>query len=207
MVKCSIGAKHLPNDLLLIKEVIPMENMLNIDWLKSNHKLIHYFGLGFIQVKISDSTRFHFYTKELPAIVGDEEIHDHRYSFSSHVLRGGLHHSIYTLTESDSGDHLLEQESCQVNDLDHKFADPKKCNVKLISNNYYVAGSYYYLDHETLHQVKSDYAVTYLMKKSTTYEKQFANVVRPIGAEKVCPFSQQISSDRLWQIVEQMVKK
>lgn len=34
---------------------------MNIDWLKANSTMIHYFGLGFIQVKLGDLDRVHFY--------------------------------------------------------------------------------------------------------------------------------------------------
>lgn len=39
--------------------------LLNLAWLKANHRTIHYFGLGFIQLKLDESRRMHFYVPSL----------------------------------------------------------------------------------------------------------------------------------------------
>ena len=38
-----------------------MTNENLIDYLIKNHIIIQYFGLGFIQIKINENVRFHFY--------------------------------------------------------------------------------------------------------------------------------------------------
>jgi hypothetical protein len=51
---------------------------IKLNDLKEKCKMIHYFGLGFIQIKIDDTYRLHFYTNKLPKILHEEEVHNYR---------------------------------------------------------------------------------------------------------------------------------
>ena len=89
----------------------------DIDWLKKNAESIHYFGLGFIQVKINFPNRIHFYTTQLDKTVQEEEIHNHRYNFKSQILKGRFTQTIFTANKTDlSYTHYMTQESCNEND-------------------------------------------------------------------------------------------
>ena len=88
---------------------------LNIDQLIKNYYKIHFFGLGFIQVKVSDSTRYHFYHKDLPAFT--DHPHNHRYNFTSTCLKGRLKHNLYEVKGYVSGidkpkSHILRYDAC-----------------------------------------------------------------------------------------------
>src|SRR6187402_3246657 len=85
---------------------------LNIDWLKDNHISLEFFGLGFLQLKIDKNNRIHFYTRELPSIIGEEDVHNHRYDFNSCVLKGNLTQEIFDVVEGKT--FIKEQESCKV---------------------------------------------------------------------------------------------
>lgn len=95
--------------------------MFDLDYLKSHCTLIHYFGLGFVQLKLRDGRRMHFYTESLPAIVGDDDVHNHRYDFTSQVLSGYLVQHIYRVVPGDT--HTLEQESCKKKVLDDRLGE------------------------------------------------------------------------------------
>src|SRR5579863_7289598 len=56
----------------------------------------YWFGLGFIQLKLNDTARMHFWLPEIPH-PEREEIHNHRYDFSSIVLAGHLLHEVWHL--------------------------------------------------------------------------------------------------------------
>jgi hypothetical protein len=172
---------------------------LEIDWLKANHTMIHYFGLGFIQLKLDQFKRFHFYTSELPQIVGEEEIHNHRYDFQSTILLGKLTQEIYGKIDGDT--HVIEDESCQEGVTTGIL--PSFCGIELLSMHNYGVGSYYFVDHNTFHRVKADNCVTILNR--TDYKKQYAKVIRPVGTKKVCPFSQKVDEKRLWEIIEGII--
>lgn len=172
---------------------------INIDLLKKNHQKIHYFGLGFIQVKIDSITRVHFYSSELPAIISDEEIHNHRYDFTSVIIKGGFGQQIYQVIPGDT--HLLEEESCQEGVSGGKT---KLCSVKMIGEHVYYPNSRYFVDHNVFHKVQAVDCVTLLTRSD--YKKDLAEVIRPVGAEKICPFSQKIEEGSLWEIVDSMLK-
>ncbi len=170
-------------------------NYHNVDWLKSNYQKIHYFGLGFIQLKLTPNYRLHFYTKQLPPIVGDEDIHDHRYSFLSHILRGRFEQYLFKMI--DGTDYNLEYESCAEN---AKSEFIKQCSFELISSSVYTAGSSYFIHGNTFHRVKAEEAIT-LLFRPTDYAKEKARVATLVGQKKVCPFSKRIPEKELWEII------
>ncbi len=56
-------------------------------------------GLGFIILKINDRTRYNIWHPSLPPITDQDEVHDHRYDFSTKVVRGRSMNTRYRLTE------------------------------------------------------------------------------------------------------------
>lgn len=177
-----------------------INDYLKINYLKNNHKMIHYFGLGFIQVKIDDFKRMHFYTKELPSIMSIEDVHNHRYNFKSIILKGFLHQNLYQ--EIPGNDYIKEQESCKEGYA--CTSEPKECNIKSIATQFFTTGSEYSIDHETFHQVDSGNCITFIIRSN--YKKEFADVIRKKDSTKVCPFSKKVPENDLWLLVEQMLK-
>lgn len=171
---------------------------LDFGWLKANHQMIHYFGLGFIQLKINNYTRMHFYHPTLKPIVA-EGVHNHRYSFGSLILKGELKQSIFAKVPGDT--HICEQESCKEGACVEAAGTP--CGLEFLVHNQYREGSQYTINHSTFHQVESPFGITLLNR--TEYKKELAEVIRPVGAEKVCPFSHKVEEDKLWDIVKEML--
>lgn len=175
---------------------------ISIDWLKNNCEMIHYFGLGFIQLKVDKTTRLHFYTPDLPAIVSEEDIHNHRYNFKSEIIYGSLHTALYEVVPGDT--HVMEDESCQVGTK--PTGEPKRCGVSMLYSNVMLAGSEYCINYKTFHRVKA-YSYCLTMLTRTGYQQDYAQVIRPVGAEPICPFSQKIDEDTLWEIVRAMTSE
>lgn len=174
---------------------------VSIASLKKHCTLIQYFGLGFIQIKLGDVYRLHVYTSKLPAIVGDEDIHNHRYGFTSHILHGTFHQEIFSITEGHT--HILEQESCK--EGVHSDQKARMCGVHKLMDQTYTKGSSYHISHDVFHKVKADDAITFL--KRDKVEKEFADVARAIDAPKVCPFSVKIPETKLWSMVEEILSR
>jgi hypothetical protein len=174
-------------------------NYFDPRWLKANHKMIHFFGLGFIQLKLTDNVRMHFYNEKLPPITSKEDIHNHRYDFRSQILVGELEQELFTIVDGD--DHILEKESCKAGVEVQQ--EGKLCGIRTHSVHKYVRGSQYKLDHRTFHRVASPFAVSLLTRGVT--QQEFADVVRPVGSTKVCPFSKKVDEAELWAIVEEML--
>ena len=171
----------------------------DVKWLKSNHTKVHYFGLGFIQLVLDESTRMHFYTQELPPITSEEEVHNHRYDFTSTIMYGYLEQDIYSIIKGDT--HLKEMETCK--EGSKATGDPVPCSVALSSTHAYYEGCQYFISHETFHRVRADNCITLLRRSE--YKKDLAEVVRPVGAAKICPFGQKIGEERLWEIIGDML--
>ncbi len=174
--------------------------------LKKRCTKIHYFGLGFIQIKLGDRHRLHVYTEALPPIVESDEIHDHRYNFYSTVLHGSFHQEIFKKVKG--GEYTEEYENCmetKVEEPNENSTTMEKYNVIKIGEQWFSKGSSYYIDSNCFHRVSSEEAITLLSRSD--YTKDRARVLRKNTGNKVCPFSKKISEEELWSIVEAMLNK
>lgn len=178
------------------------EQALDLEWLKAHAKQVHFFGLGFIQVKIDEKWRVHFYTKKWNATTKPEDIHNHRYSFRSLILKGTLKQETFTVEKSIAGDCTITKETCNPR---NKTEFPKEaCFVIPSQTHTMVAPSFYTTESETFHRVASDDAVTLIER--FPYEYDEAEVVYLSGEELVCPFSVKVPTEELWAEVERMLK-
>lgn len=172
---------------------------INIKSLKDNHVRLYYFGLGFIQLKINDVWRLHFYSPKLPVIT--EDIHNHRYGFLSKVLKGSLTNHVVELDYTDSDDHKILSVSC-----DEKFkapTDESYVGIKSITTDTYTVGQGYVMTPDMFHRTTANNCITMLMR--THRSKDFANVVLPRNETPVCPFSKKIEEEQLWSMIEEML--
>lgn len=174
-----------------------------LEYLKKYCRKIHFFGLGFIQIKINDTLRFHFYTGKLESVV--ESIHTHRYNFESWVMKGFLHQELFYPIAYNPGctgkPHTLDSVSCQEGEPGIKgkmLWTPMRTFEGTLK-----AGSRYTLPHSTYHRVKSDCCITKVEVSSRISE--YAGIMRPLGEEPRCPFSKVVPTETLWEIVEDML--
>jgi len=183
-----------------------MTELIDLKTLQERHTKIHFFGLGFIQVKVSDKERFHFYHPELSAFVPPEEIHNHRYDFTSRVLKGCFEHEIYSVVDRSTAgirNGKAREVSCDPNEpapeAEIDVLATKLTTVRL------KAGSNYDLHSDTFHRVlpATEPTITHL----TRGEKKtaFATVVST-AEERVCPFSRNLEETELWDWVKKIVE-
>lgn len=181
------------------------DHILTFDYIKDKAQKIHYFGLGFIQVKLNEYERLHFYTNELEKTIGVEEIHNHRYNFTSHILQGHLKQDIYEVSHIDllhRSNHILTQESC--NETNPTNSKPTEVWIKPVFQKIYEKGDSYYMDHNTFHTVDSIDAVTYLNRSG--YTKILADVIRKKDSKLICPFSVKVTEHTLLEIIRERFK-
>lgn len=174
------------------------------DYLKQDATKIHFFGLGFIQVKVGKKERYHFYNPELAAFVPPEEVHDHRYAFTSSILKGVLSQEFYSIASDAKGDHVMRYVSCDP----EKPAPDKRENVKLTLQNrtHSNRGSQYLISENAFHKVLpvASNTITWLQREKIT--KEFARAVSPVK-EEVCPFSKDLPEDELWAWVKRIIEE
>jgi hypothetical protein len=179
-----------------------MDVVLSVDWLRANATKAHFFGLGFIQVKLDDLHRVHFYHRDIPAFV--EEPHDHRYDFVSTVLRGCLQNQIWKIAPGD--DHEVSFESCQQGGSTSPNTTVRAGVTRFGSFDTH-AGSGYHMSSMTFHTVHPLFehgpVITSIKRELPT--ATLARVIRKVGAAPVCPFSRPMPDDELWQIVRDCI--
>lgn len=179
------------------------EKYLDIDWLKKNYEMIHYFGLGFIQLKLNFDERLHFYTDKIKKTVEDEEVHNHRYNFVSTILSGHFKQEIFEIEMMPSETpYYLTQETCNAEDK-QEFSTVD-CNIIHTFTGHYLVGDSYYIDHNTFHKVSSTNAITHV--KRSGYKKQFADVIYKKDQPIVCPFSIKMTDEYLFEILAGILK-
>lgn len=164
----------------------------------------HYFGLGFIQCKINNYERIHVYHPDLMPIVNiEEEIHNHRYDFSSTILSGSIINKKYDFNEYGHITHFLQNETCN---KDIKTDNTKRLygTIKLISENLLTQGETYFMHFNQFHTFQTEKCITYL--KRSDYKQELAQVVRPLNGDVVCPFSKEMSVEQCWDIINDCLK-
>lgn len=175
------------------------KHLLNIDKLREFNVQPAYFGLGFLQLKITANSRVHFYHKSLPVI--SDEPHNHRYGFTSHILQGRFMQTLYNFRGREAGKYRMIYEDCKPGS---SSVDAMAGDLTETFHASYGAGDYYRITPDVLHAVSAkDNAITYLERDAPV--KDHAGVVRKIGANAVCPFSQPIT--RCWELIEDMLPK
>lgn len=172
---------------------------ISVDYLKKKHQMIHYFGLGFIQIKIDNYLRYHFYSPELPPIT--ESPHNHRYSFISEILHGTIENTVYGLVKGST--HILRNESCSKDSVAEGIK--VETSIKELHTKKYNKGQSYFMPYTVFHTVKADNCITKLTRSN--YRQKYAQVIGISGKETVCPFSKEIKKEDLWDIVNYMLKE
>jgi|GEM_PF-3464058 len=172
---------------------------ITFETLRANCTSIHFFGLGFIQIKLGEFERVHVYHPALPAFV--DEPHDHRYDFESTVLLGELVNTRYqfAVTRDDCPTEFeMGETSCNK----ERPAKATKASVMLLGKSRAVvpAGESYVMGRDEFHTIAtSPLCITHLRRSVPV--KENACVVRRIGEAPVCPFSQIVSETQLWEYV------
>jgi hypothetical protein len=175
----------------------------NVEYLKTLGTP-HYFGLGFIQLKLNKYERIHFYHPELMPILDDEEIHDHRYTFRSRILKGSLTNEIFVYDSMLFTDLGLFEVSCSMEDAGKPPHFLKEVDISMVCSFSLTEGSEYALSADAFHRIKyHEPTITYLTRGEII--KDYARIIKPVVAPDVCPFSKKMDEAELWDIIEKII--
>lgn len=175
---------------------------LDIDALRATGAVPHWFGLGFVQVKLDATRRIHFWHPAHGQVTPEEEMHDHRYDFQSRVLAGEMVHEVWDFVEGEDGDHEMLEVSCSPG----AAAGPRSLSrgrVSLAGRYVLRAGSDYFFPAGRFHRGFAKGAITFLTRGPVVSD--FARVVHPVGLPTVCPFSVRRTEDECWALIEDML--
>lgn len=166
-----------------------------------------WFGLGFIQLKLNDTQRMHFWHPKLMSDMPDEEVHDHRYDFTSYILKGELTHEVWdfdadidTTRSAYKGPYDLVLTNCKPGQPENPTVVATG-DLHMDSSYTMKAGSHYSIQKDLLHRIKATNAVTFLERAEV--EKDTARVVRNRLDPFVCPFSRTMDVNELWAYIEE----
>jgi hypothetical protein len=183
-----------------------MSNLMALyEDLKSKKIQPYYFGLGFIQLKINNYQRYHFYHPDLAPIINvEEEIHNHRYDFQSEILAGEINNKIYHFHSNLNGNYIKSNESCSESKiLTKEEKDYQLGDKKLFSSLLYIAGNTYFMDYRTFHTIEAKKCITKLTRSD--YMQDYAQVIREKETSPICPFSKKISEESCWKIIKDLI--
>jgi hypothetical protein len=178
---------------------------------KNYNTVPYWFGLGFIQLKLSDAERMHFWLPEIPH-PEREEIHNHRYDFRSVVLAGHLRHEIYHLDSiiSSTLHEFAEWEIFETNCAPNKegtVETVKPCLVSPMGTFVLNSGSVYEFPHTSFHTTEgTEFAITYLIRVLPK-PLEFASVIKRLGSVTTCPFKEKLPTATCWQYIEAALEK
>jgi hypothetical protein len=188
--------------------LLPMVNLngdynkfLDIDYLRSTGATPHFF-LDFIQLKLNDNERMHFWHPDLPAFGAEEELHDHRYDFVSRVLAGSTRHEEWSFTETADGPFEMIEKSCKPG----SEVPPRRVaigDVRRTGSYNMVAGSYYEFAHDRFHRIHAERCVTFLTRGEVI--KDVARIIKPVDGADFCPFETKIEEKRLWEVMADLL--
>lgn len=181
---------------------------LDWDYWKSTGATPHYFGLGFIQLKVEADRRLHFWVPHWPSIPGSAtELHDHRYDFTSTVLQGAVEQDVFGIGELSPSP---EEGSMELVEVDCKPGREGSPVVKGYVRPLHLvrhrvdAGQTYCLGHEAFHCAQSVGDTITLLERGPIV-KDLARVLRPVGTPFTCPFSLRVSEQNCWEQMKKMV--
>lgn len=179
-----------------------MKEYLKIDKLRESGATPTWFGLGFIQLKMDDRHRMHFWHPELPSSGAyDEEWHDHRYSFNSHVLVGSIRNEIGFSAPNPKGEFSEFEVCCEGGGATFK----QKVDVHYLTEFETRAGETYFLQQDALHKVWANRCVTLQTRYLSSVKDKARVVATKFNSPN--PFDANLPEAQLWEIIEDLVGK
>jgi hypothetical protein len=165
---------------------------LDFWYIKNQCSKIHYFGLGFIQLKFPDHSRLHFYVDDGKL----ESIHTHRYDFRSIVIRGEIIQELFQVTLDEKGENRVGLVDCRTPNTKPQLS---RCSVECDFHVEIPAGGEYSIRRSRFHRVMGK-AGTVIPNRVNISE--YAQVINPSG----CPFANPGDPESLWKSVNDICK-
>jgi hypothetical protein len=180
-----------------------MTNYLDINYLKTLGTPF-YFGLGFIQLKMTNDSRLNFYHPDVMPILDEDEIHDHRYDFHSKVIKGRLENEIFDYNSLLFSDYILCEVSCKKEDAGKEPVEIREVEPHKVCGFSCSAGDSYDLENFMFHRIKYPVPTITLLTRGPI-KKEYAHIIKHKDSPAVCPFSKKMSDEEIWEIIEQIV--
>lgn len=187
-----------------MEPLLDMTRLLDVSYLRTLNVEPHYFGLGFIQIKLTERYRLHIWVPDWPVAEGSEgELHDHRYEFKSRILKGRIRHEMFAFLPEIGGPVELAEVSCSP---DTPMAPRVLRHGRLEPAGIFTLGEGddYSLPPDIFHRAVAEVPTVTLVERDLP-RKDFARIVRVPGTEAACPFSLKFSQQEIWAKIEEII--
>lgn len=166
-------------------------------------------GLGFLQVILPNSRRLHIWHPDLPRrnCYAHSAIHNHRFNFTSQVLKGTQKNVRVDLELVKEGSHVVISHNGPRNESGGRISHPvAECNVHPRDSEEYLPGDGYYMPKYEYHYTPCEGIVITLMHKYGE-DVIHANSICEKGVEFHYNFDrQQLSTDDMYDIMLEAFK-
>lgn len=170
-------------------------NTLTVEKLKLKALKIKEYGIGFIQIKLSEDQVMNFYTDKIPKFRNVESPHNHQRHFKSQVLNGTIYENVFYVEKGGN-----QEAYCGCGDVNGDINN--KYSILGHFDKTYQIGDIYYRNKSIFHSVYAENDTVTLVTKMGK-EKHDAIVL----SDKIEHFESTLTTDELWDIVENILKR
>lgn len=178
--------------------------MITIDKLRDSSKSYgsrpFYNGIGMIRLRVSETQAYLFYSDRSEPYVND--IHDHRYSFSSAILKGSLRTDVFKFTESDKYTDL---------NVVRRYWDDREPEITAPNINLYkvctfdaVEGETYNIDYRMFHHVTklTPKLITCMTTQPLPWPVEANQFIESKSEPSAAITDKEMSRERCWEVIE-----
>ena len=166
--------------------------MIDFEAIRVDAKSIKTFGLGFIQIKISDDTTMNVYLDDIFKFDDSDRPHSHQRSFHSEIISGELIEYLYDVAIVDDG----KSAYCGCGDVDKPINHRYKYRLKEMYS--YMTGDNYFRHKDYFHSVSGKHGTITLITKDMMESHDAIVISDKKGNNELNHYS----NDELWNMVE-----
>ncbi len=179
---------------------------MDIDALRKLDGTLHSPAQDVVGLSVGASELYHFYSDNTANI---DDIHNHRRSFTSKVVKGVLRNNLYDIIDNPDSNFSVLTGQC----LQFCKASQNLCfdNLKVVRENIEpmlsasfetAAGNMYFLNYNTFHNLerKTPTVITHILWRDI--QQASPQFIRDMNNGIKCEYNTSISDNKMWEIIE-----
>lgn len=180
----------------------------DIDALRASGSVPQWFGLGFIQLDMPNRQRLHFWVDDWPQVDPEmQQWHDHRYDFTSHVLKGEVFNRRALVGPLSAAPFEGCMELMAVHCQPAQSRLPALlgyCQMHEGIDEQIAQEGRYFMPHDMFHVSRSSPGTITVLDRGPQV-RDVARVVQPVGHGHACPFAVTFSAHECWERIQSIL--